>query len=584
MSGTIIPKLPRNPTDGTEVSDRYGNRWQYTAESNAWISKGVIASYSIATEEQSGLIDPTIFTKLKNLKIYADNYDLTTTLKILPGRDAYWYYFRSSDKLIKFKPEGESSLRIEIDKGRLYQILSKSRRVGPRGQQGDTGPAGRNGLPGTICDPSGGEPCYTPSAVDKNRLDFAIYTPTPLTLDGPIPLPNNKTPDVSVRLFKILVTSTSIAKASQLKALTDTYMSGYNTAQKFSHIRNLFAQRSMGVKKQSDLCDIALSELITSSVTLSSQPIVTIDINPLQPSEITIVTASGFNVDIDKTTSTIVYDPDTQIACGSIFLVEPEEWNIDEWCVKSRQRGPDGEEGEPGECRVKIAECLVDGTNIEATCPIVNVRLDCDRDVLYTTCANLLDEICVEQVRVDGLSETLSHRNTLKSVFAAAQTIIDECKYVYRHVLDLPVDDVPSLEFVHWDPQPGCFTKRHFDRHKFNWIPNTVIPRCDERGTWFSPTDVRPGKYPWDVFIPSTPPPDECNQEDFFYCPNVQDAPCPGEPPPPPPLPPPPPPPPPPSPTRAAAVMAKDVHETGVVAGRSSNVVAVGSRRWNVKS
>ena len=37
MAGSI-PKFPKNPTDGLEVSDRYGNRWQYTAENNAWIS------------------------------------------------------------------------------------------------------------------------------------------------------------------------------------------------------------------------------------------------------------------------------------------------------------------------------------------------------------------------------------------------------------------------------------------------------------------------------------------------------------------------------------------------------------------
>lgn len=564
MAGPITNRLPRNPKDGTEICDRYGNKWQYIAENKAWISKGTISSYSVVNEEQNGLVDPTIFNKIKNLRTLSTQYDLSTTLKILPGKDAYWYYFRSSDKLIKFKPEGESILRVEIDKARLYQLLAKNRRPGLRGQQGDTGPNGPDGLPGeSICYPDGGEPFYRPSTIEKSRLDFAIFTPTPLTLDGPINLPNNHVPTIAVRLFRIIRKTAGYQKVDQLQALRDVYGNGFNTAQKFEIVRNLLSQRSIGVKQSTNICNIPLSPVIVSPETLLSQASVIIDINPLKPSEISIATFD-IDIDIDATKKTIVYDPITHIVCGSIFLAGSKTWDdIDEWCVKSRQRGPDGVQGEPGECRVKISENVVDDTNIQATCPIVNVRFNNDRNTLYTTCTDLLSEICVDKIKIGRSADTLTHRDSLKSIFAAAQTTLDECKYIHRYKFNIPDIDVPELELVHWDPQPGCVTRRNYDRHKFNWQPKTDIPKCDERGTWYGPTSTRSGKYPWEILLPSTPPDDECSEENFFYCPNVQDAPCP-------------------SPVAAASMRASDMY-TGAAPNRASNEsVEIGVRRWNI--
>ena len=525
---TIASKLPKNAIDGAEICDRYGNRWQFAADSDAWISKGVITTYLDVTEENDGLVTPDLFQKIRNLETLSSSFDLSP-LKILPGRDAYWYYFRSSDKLFKFKPESESSLRIEIDKGRLYQLLSKNRKPGLRGTIGLNGDDGLDGLPGlSICDPEGGEPCFQPSLIDKNRLDFAIFTPIPLVLDGPITLPNNHVPDISVRLFKIIKKSEQVNNLDQLNALSEMYLNSFNVSQRFTLTKNMLAQRSMGIKQIVNLCEIPMSSVLTSPGLLSSYPHVTIDISPINPSNITISSSSNIQINISKTKNSIQYDNDTQIVCGSIYLVDSGSW-LDEWCIKSRQRGPDGEDGDPGECRIKISESIVDNTNIEAICPIVNVRFDRDKSILYTMCVNLLDEICVSRARLIPKSETLTNNKAINNVFAAAQMILDECKYVYRFMLDLPEDNFPELQFVHWDPQPGCLTQRHFNRHKFDWIDLVKTPPVDGSAGGVDMCGFRP--YPWRVLLPKMPPPGECCEDDFFYCPNVQDGPCVGEPP-----------------------------------------------------
>jgi hypothetical protein len=109
-------------------------------------------------------------------------------------------------------------------------------------------------------------------------------------------------------------------------------------------------------------------------------------------------------------------------------------------------------------------------------------------------------------------------------VFASAQMTLEECKYVNRYEVSLENDDLPELDLVHWDPQPGCVTQRHYNRHEFNWIPDTDIPACDATIKWFAPEEMRPGKYPWQIVVEYAKE-DECCQDDFFWCPNVQDPP-----------------------------------------------------------
>jgi hypothetical protein len=308
--------------------------------------------------------------------------------------------------------------------------------------------------------------------------------------------------------------------------------------------------------------------IIPTGAEVDSSPSVTIEVSPVAASDPTISYQSDIPIDESRTLNSIQFDPATSVVCGTIYLQAGLKWSdlSDDWCIKSRQKGPDGIQGDPGECRVKIVECTIDDTNILATCPIINTRLDCDLEVIYTLCADLLEEICVDKVSLLPDSAALADSSVFKSLFAAAQMTLEECKYIHRYKVSLEEDDLPELNLLHWDPQPGCVTRRHYDRHKFNWRPDTNIPACDDRGTWFGPDTVRPGLYPEKIQTQARPEEDECCEDDWFYCPNVQDAPCPA------------------SPNAAAALRANRVHDDKKPGQQPLSKIGLGNRTWKVRT
>lgn len=526
---TYVPRLPRNVADGTEILDRYGNIWKYSATDNAWISIGAVTTPNNVTESVDGLVTPDIYNKLRILSASSNNKNLYQSLKIIPGIDAYWYYFRSSDKLFKFKPESESALRIELDQGRLYQILAKASKRGPRGETGPKGIAGSDGSSvSNACDVQTNEPSYLPSFINDNRLDFAIYTPAPLVLNGIIPLPNNHIPTISVRVYKASYPN-NIKTTNQLTYMRELAKHSFNMESSFEQTKNLLIQKSLGVKSfnSDNVCDIALSEVIATDA-VYSEPLITIDLDVTDPDKVNVESSIIFNLlDAVKTASSVRYDKKTGIACGSIYLLEGASWEGD-YAIRSRQRGPDGEKGDPGYRTIKLDFTTIDSTNIEATSPIINVRYDRTKSTLYTANSNLLAEPTVDKVLLLADSSGLTSDNALKSIFAAAQMVIQDDKYVYRYIPELEDTKVPELVLAQWEPLPGCRTKRHYDRHKFNWVPETDDGSCTTGHVWYGANNTRKSVYPWTIVQSKTPPNDTCCQEDFFYCPNIQDVPCPG--------------------------------------------------------
>jgi len=552
-------RLPRQPSDGDEICDQYGNRWEYSSDKDAWLTKGVVHAPTYVSESQDGIISPDIYSKLNKLRTYLGTGVDLRPLKLAPGTDAYWYYFRSSDKCIRFVPEGPSALRIEIDKARLFQILMKEVCPGLPGPRGDRGDQGLDGRPGAD------ETCFEPSDLHDRQLDFAIYTPTPLLAGGSITLSNDHIPNIAVRICPIIppegaVTSSTIDQLEYMPAWLHKSDKTGMEATRFQSTMDKFVKRALGQTVDENLCGIALSNVLGAYTGTLGTPIVTVDISPVDPEDITI--ASDLPIDEVSTLNTIKFDPETGITCGSIFLEPGNNWEdiADLFCVKCRQRGPDGIRGLPGDCMVQIVECTIDSSNITASCPMINARMDCDQDTIYSLCADVLEEVCVSLVSLLPDSDTLANTSVLDSVFAAAQVILDECKYINRYEVELKEDEIPELELVHWDPQPGCFTKRHYDRHKFDWVPETDIPPCDVLGTWYSPDDARPGKYPWDLVKALEPDDAECCEEDFFYC-NVQVG----------------------SPSAAAATNVRDIHAMRSNGNRKADEISFGARRWNVK-
>lgn len=537
MATCNLEHLPKTANEGDEVCDKYGNRWRYDAEQDTWISAGQLEILPEVTEDANGLVSPEEVARLIQLRqATANNPQFLAPLKLLPGTDAYWYYWRSPDKLVRMRPEGESALRMEVDKGRLFQILMKNICPGDRGPIGDAGDAGTAGRPGPD------EVCFEPN-LDGNRLDFSIFTPTPLTLgQTEIPLPGDHVPEIAVRVFRVTLATTQVAKRSVLrqKSLPKStaelqihdqlqylaiYYQQFSGMSQFQRLRDLFIKQSFGTLQTA--CG-ALSHVLVFPVgtEVQDEPVVTVFVDPTGQSVPRVEWASTHQVDVNRTVESIQFDPTTNVVCGSIYLLE-SEWD-ETYCVKSRQRGPDGKRGEAGDTKVKITECTLDNTNVIATCPIINVRLDCDSETLFTFCSDLLSEICVESIKLPGSVGILSDQDALSATFASVQTTVNDCKLIYRYNVALEEDTFDALLLQHWDPQPGCVTKRHYNRHKFDWMTESNIGICQNLAKWYNPNLApRQARYPYQIRVGKAPEQDTCCQEDFFYCPNIQEGGCP---------------------------------------------------------
>lgn len=525
--------FPKNKPDGTEISDKYGNIWKYSKESNSWENIGIISPIPIVSSNNDGQITTKIFGNLKTLKSL--NIKSLNNLKLKPGVDGYYYYWRSSDKCIKFSPQRTDLLQVEIDKSRLYQLFYKLQCVGPTGDAGLTGDSGIDGLPPPK------ELCYAPRIAGR-RLDFAIYVPTPLTLDGDIFLPNGHVPEISVRFHVIRKTWDEADNTFWLDQLT--YITKYLAP--YAEERSKFNDSLIAIKQTVDKCSIPLIPVLFNkpvSWTIDDLWAINLEVDPTGSKPPKFTTSSSY-LDIDKSLKTIVFDQKSNVVCGSLFLKDSlpspftgsTSWSslfptYSGWCVKARQKGPDGINGDDANCKISVSVSDIDNSNINSVCPIVNVRFDPANRTLYTRCVDLLENICADTIRSLPNADTISRSAFSDTNFAVCEMSLSECRSVSKRKFVADEIVTQDLDLLFWEPQSGCFNNKYFDSVKFEWIP----------------INDEPDRYPFDLFIPEPIVGDKiCCREDFFICDSVQDSgPCdlPPVPPPPPPVPPPPPPP-----------------------------------------
>lgn len=551
--------FPKNPQDGDEVIDTYGTRYRYDVQTESWLTIGSVVAPQVATEENDGLVDPAIYQKLDQLKRYVDNGGQFSSLKLRPGTDAYYYLFRSSDKTIRFSPESNNVIRIEVDRGRIYSLYSRTICVGPKGEKGPTGDRGADGRTTEF------EICYGPTTNTGKKLEFSAIIPMAYDKTMLAKLPNNHVPDISIRIYKVIdkipcddadtpdQTRTNnvsiLAKDSFTAAFSKQSVNGQDqlsVLEKFlASIKiespqleayKIARQKELlGLSAQAVTCNVPLSPVVVygQDKYIVEEPILEVLIDPynLVPPRITT------NISLDYENTSVSYDPATGLAC--ISLLAPSAAFVNDYCIKARQKGPDGTKGCPGERTIKIIKKSIDNSNVAATSPITNVRFDDGNETLHYTTADIRGETCAVLFQPNAGSALLNNALAGDSVFLAAEMTVESCKEFNHYTFDVEVPAVPDLELPHWSPLPGCRTSRDFYKQKFDWV-STLDPNCEQNLNYYRPepptktstaadTTAQAGQVngqylPFDIKLPTTPPADTYNQADFFYIPNIQNG------------------------------------------------------------
>lgn len=552
--------FPKNPNDGDEVVDTYGTRYRYEEQTRSWLTIGSLTTPQIASEEADGLVDSDLYQKLDKIKRYVDNGGQFSSLKLRPGTDAYYYLFRSSDKTIRFTPEPNNVVRIEVDRGRIYSLYSRTICVGPKGERGPTGERGPDGRSTRF------EVCQTPTSVIGNKLLFSAIVPLAYTEALIDKLPNRHVPDISIRFYKVIdkipcddaepdqtTTQNEAITATQLFAETfgspqklgandqvtylDKFFNSIGIRNEQLEAFKLYRQKaSLGLLSQAATCDFDLSPLaiIGQNKTIVEDPVLEVLIDPYGKAPTRYATNLAINTDL----STATYDPTTGLVCLTLYGASNSTFAYDH-CIKARQKGPDGQKGCPGERTVKIVRKHIDNSNIAATTPITNVRHDDGNDTLHFTAADIRGETCAVLFQPNAGSAFLNNALAGESVFLAAEMTVETCKEFNHYTFDIAVPATPDLELPHWSPQPGCRTSRDYYKHKFDWV-STLDPNCSQNLNYYRPEppvttsagnaataqagQVNGQYLPFDIKLAPVPPEDAYNQADFFYIPNIQNG------------------------------------------------------------
>jgi hypothetical protein len=181
-----VNRLPKEANDQEQVMDLFGNVFEFDTETKGWYERGVVRSFDIVNEEVSGLVSSEIFTRLDVIRRLIEQGVSFKRFKIKTDRGfPYFYYFFSSDDLIRFYVErdGITNLRIEVDKARLYYRLLRTTCAGQKGLNGEKGDNGKDG------EPAPNEKFKTPK-VSGSALEVLTSVPTPIDTD------------ISLRFFK----------------------------------------------------------------------------------------------------------------------------------------------------------------------------------------------------------------------------------------------------------------------------------------------------------------------------------------------------------------------------------------------
>jgi len=491
-----IPSPPRLPTygmtDGDQVMDGNGNIYEYNAEKNEWIYRGQIEVPAQVSYENDGVIYPEVYRRLALIQELLDRgIDFGLFKLDTPGRIPYYYYFYSSDDLIRFYPQSNSRLGIEIDRPRLYQKLLRNCCVGPKGETGAKGTTGRAGIP------AADEEFKSPTTVTSGSFEFSTTVNTPIDTDISIRLFRGNT--VLVEYLVSIASSSDIITAGGAQNLTDIEK---QAAELEFEARGKVEEGKIedAIDKYQQIVGLGVGvervQLIIDSLQETNQV-------PDEQIPLTIIIYDD-DINVDITNTEINFDPDNNRLWGMLSFTAGDG-DIASWQYKARQRGPKGSAGSDGSAFLEVTSQTIGDSSVTSGSAVVSVRKsDLTNNIVYLS-SDLPTDVCVSNLALSA--STLPIGDILSSKYVSAKVTTRRCKDIGSYEYKQPEYSTPPLELPAWEPTPDCVSAARYSSYKFEW--------------WDS-TDP---KYPFRIVTPPRPN-DQCCQEPFFWCPNVGDNPC----------------------------------------------------------
>jgi len=499
-----VTKFPKNPTQDQLYVDLNGVEWRFDIIRSRWVQQSLFENIPVVSASQDGLITPEIYDRLEQLKISAEQLDLST-FKIFPGIDAYYYYFYSPDGLIDIRHRGDGIISIDVNEQKLVAYLYRYLCIGDRGIQGDKGIVGNPGLPAP------NEPTFYPDRAE-NVISGEVYVPIPIGTyyDHPTITP------ISLRFYGLYTVPTSFTLGDQLAYWINVIGNPLSQPEEkavFSRFRQRIIDQSLGLSTGPV---VDLSNTVNNVLQLNPGAILELDINPVDGSFTIVnngINANAANIQVE-------FDRNLGYLKFSIAAAWP-----DDVVFKCRQRGPKGDRGDIPNSFISQFDCAFpDNSNVRPDTALIHFRLDCENDTFYVAFDRLNSQDAYQLVSTDVQAATTATRPIIEGRYAAVERVAGPVKMTALLINQFGDIDIDEPDLQDWEPQPGCHTKRSFANHEFDWISGTDIGECADELKWYGPEGVRPGKYPYELVRPSEPPGDQCCQDDYFIFPETGDC------------------------------------------------------------
>jgi len=492
-----------NNEDGDQIADAHGNVYEYNAERQEWIFLGQVACPDIVTEQERGLVSPSIQRKLEHLQRLIDEGADFNLFKLFTDVDPnpYYYLFQSADGLIKFQPEViKTSLVLLLqDFVQSFQIVSGSTIIST--SRNNIAPGSMVGA--TITFITGAERRESFTIIDHNvrqveiagQLDladgdiFRIFTPAEQKTNLRMEVNRDQ-------LYRRLIGKCCVGPKGDLGEKGNSGRDGLSSPDEVFKTPGLATDDVLTIDDiVSSPIDTPISLRLFRGDTILVEFLVALDGSGAE------TTIFDEEIQIEETGSTIFYDQSNERLLAEIKFTAGTD-DIEDWLYKARQQGPPGEDGKEGNQFFTIGQSTLGDPAIRSASALISLRKSEVDDSIFITADEMFQTVCATNLVPSSSQFPTGDIQEMSLVSVEIST--RDCKDIGTFIFQ-PVEEKPLLILPLWTPTKDCIDPRRYFQYNFDWYA------CLEE------------RYPFQIF-PNPKPPEMCCADDFFFCPNLGDV------------------------------------------------------------